>query len=39
MLSVTNMIKFGADSGDPRAGGEWEDEEDLEGGAAQCAQQ
>jgi len=31
---------FGANSGDPRAAGDWEDdEEDMEGGAAQCAQQ
>lgn len=35
-----NMPQFGANSGDPRAGGGWEDEdeEDMEGGA-QCAQQ
>lgn len=35
----TNMLQFGAHSGDPRGGGDWEDEEDMEGGAAQCAQQ
>ncbi|KAF2718922.1 DnaJ-domain-containing protein [Polychaeton citri CBS 116435] len=34
---VEDMSGFGAGSDDPRAGGDWEDEE--EGGQAQCAQQ
>lgn len=36
---VENMDNFGAGSGDPRAGAEWEDDEDEEGGEPQCAQQ
>ena len=36
---VDNMDEFGAGSGDPRAGAEWEDESGEEGEAAQCAQQ
>jgi DnaJ family protein A protein 2 len=37
--SEADIEDFGANSGDPRAGGGWEDEEDEEGGPAQCAQQ
>lgn len=37
-LNKTNFQKFGANSGDPRAGGGWEDDEEEEG-QAQCAQQ
>lgn len=37
---IDTMDGFGAGSGDPRAGAEWEDEDDDLGGAqAQCAQQ
>ncbi|PSK43008.1 hypothetical protein B9Z65_6962 [Elsinoe australis] len=36
---VENMDNFGAGSGDPRAGAEWEDDDDEEGGEPQCAQQ
>ena len=39
LQSHSNFSKFGANSGDPRAGGEWVDDEEDEGGAAQCAQQ
>jgi DnaJ homolog subfamily A member 2 len=35
---VENLEDFGAGSDDPRAGGEWEDDEQGQGGA-QCAQQ
>ena len=31
--------EFGAGSGDPRAGGEWEDDDDEEAGGPQCATQ
>ncbi|KAL2357542.1 hypothetical protein BJ546DRAFT_964457 [Cryomyces antarcticus] len=34
-----SLDDFGAGSGDPRAGAEWEDEDDDEDGAPQCAQQ
>lgn len=34
-----SMENFGAGSGDPRAGEEWEDEDDEGAGGAQCAQQ
>jgi DnaJ family protein A protein 2 len=36
--TVANMDGFGAGSDDPRAGGDWEDD-DEEGQGAQCAQQ
>ncbi|KAG8631561.1 hypothetical protein KVT40_000701 [Elsinoe batatas] len=36
---VENMDGFGAGSGDPRAGAEWEDDDDEEGGEPQCQQQ
>lgn len=34
-----SLEDFGAGSDDPRAGAEWEDEEEEEAGGAQCAQQ
>ncbi|ROV90333.1 hypothetical protein VSDG_08136 [Cytospora chrysosperma] len=34
-----DIEEMGAQSGDPRFGNEWEDEDDEEGGAAQCATQ
>jgi len=38
--TVDNLDAFGGDSDDPRAGAEWEDENDMHaGGGAQCAQQ
>lgn len=37
--SDADIEDFGANSGDPRAGGGWEDDNDEEGGQAQCAQQ
>lgn len=36
--TVENLEEFGAGSDDPRAGGEWKDD-DAEAGGAQCAQQ
>lgn len=36
--AVENLDDFGGDSGDPRAGAEWEDEEEADG-QPQCAQQ
>lgn len=36
---VPNLEDFGAGSGDPRGGAEWEDDDDDEGETAQCAQQ
>ncbi|KAH8600232.1 putative DnaJ protein like protein xdj1 [Bisporella sp. PMI_857] len=36
--SDADIEEFGAGSGDPRAGGGWADEDDEEGGEAQCAQ-
>ncbi|KAK0945282.1 DnaJ-like protein xdj1 [Friedmanniomyces endolithicus] len=38
-ITVQNMEGFGGASDDPRAGGEWEDDEDEEAGGAQCQQQ
>ncbi|RQM06345.1 hypothetical protein DH86_00001146 [Scytalidium sp. 3C] len=34
-----DIEQFGAGSGDPRAGGGWEDDDEDEGGPTQCAQQ
>lgn len=38
-LSDASIEEFGANSGDPRAGGGWEDDEDEDEAGAQCAQQ
>lgn len=37
--TVNDMEGFGAGSGDPRAGAEWEDDDEQDGAGAQCAQQ
>ncbi|RAL68464.1 hypothetical protein DID88_007192 [Monilinia fructigena] len=37
--SEADIEDFGANSGDPHAGGEWEDDEEDEEGGAQCATQ
>ncbi|EDO00876.1 hypothetical protein SS1G_03350 [Sclerotinia sclerotiorum 1980 UF-70] len=37
--SDADIDDFGANSGDPRAGGEWEDDEEDDEGGAQCATQ
>jgi len=38
-IDDANIEEFGANSGDPRAGGGWEDDDEEEGGSTQCAQQ
>lgn len=38
-VAVENLDGFGAGSDDPRAGGEWEDDDDEGAHGAQCAQQ
>ncbi|TVY62260.1 DnaJ protein-like protein xdj1 [Lachnellula suecica] len=37
--SDADIDDFGANSGDPRAGGQWEDDEEDDGGQPQCQQQ
>ncbi|KAK3116225.1 DnaJ-like protein xdj1, partial [Teratosphaeriaceae sp. CCFEE 6253] len=38
-ITVDNLEDFGGGSDDPRAGGDWEDDEQEEGAGAQCPQQ